>query len=62
MISSWALASWAMPRLVQDAPYRQTVLQTVENTRKWVGSAGRQRPWSVAPESGHSLVPGGPSV
>jgi hypothetical protein len=34
----------AVPRMVQDALSRKTVLRTVENTRQWVDSDGRWRP------------------
>jgi hypothetical protein len=34
----------AVPRMLQDALSRKTVLRTVENTRKWVDSDGRWRP------------------
>jgi hypothetical protein len=34
----------AVPRVLQDALSRKTVLRTVENTRKWVDSDGRWRP------------------
>jgi hypothetical protein len=35
---------YAVPRIVQDALSRRTVLRTVVNTRKWVDSDGRWRP------------------
>jgi len=34
----------AVPRMMQDALSRKTVVRTVENTRKWVDSDGRWRP------------------
>jgi hypothetical protein len=34
----------AVPRMLQDALSRKTVLRTVKNTRKWVDSDGRWRP------------------